>query len=382
MSRVESVSPGAIVWEDGLIAYAGSADDVPSTSGLEELPGTCVVPGFVDCHTHLPFFGWRADEYEARLAGRSYKELHGEGGITRSADMLAEAADAEVLRFCAELADEMAAHGTTALELKTGYGLSVGAELRQARLARELAASIRQSCVVTLLCHAVPSGEERSSWVRTFTEELLPAAAGEGLIDSVDIYVEDIAFTVDDLRAVSEAAAAAGLPARCHADQLGASGAAQAAAAAGVRSADHLNHADGEGIAALASASGTVGVLLPGSTLMLHEDPAPARRLVDSGAAVAVATDLNPGTSPVTSMPEAIALACSMYRLTPLEALTAATANPAWVLGLHEGLGTLEIDKRADFLVLDSEDFVSVPYRPGHNPVLRTYIAGVSEALP
>src|SRR5207248_10427399 len=152
-----------------------------------------VVPGFVDCHAHLPFFGWRADEFEARLAGRTYRDLHGSGGIYRSARLLAAAADDEVIEFCRPQAAEMLANGTTAIELKTGYGLSVEAELRQARLARRLAEEIAQTCTVTLLaCHAVPASMERETWIEAACSELIPQAAAEDLADAVDVYVEDI----------------------------------------------------------------------------------------------------------------------------------------------------------------------------------------------
>lgn len=372
------IRDGVLAWSDGVIAYAGPAGGYAGPAEPEDLGDVAVVPGFVECHTHVPFFGWRADEYAARLAGRSYRDLHGEGGIYRSARMLTEASDEEVISFCRPLLAEMLAAGTTALELKTGYGLSVEAELRQARLARRLAADVPQTCTVTLLaCHAVPSGTVREEWVRLACEELIPAAAGEGLVDAVDVYVEDIAFSLDDLRRVAAAAGEAGLALRCHADQLGPSGAAAEAVRLGARSADHLNHVDAEGVAALASAPATVATLLPASTFTLHADPPPARELIDAGAAVAVASDFNPGTSPVLSTPEVLAMACTLYRLTPLEALSAATVNPAWVLGLHDRLGSLEPGKRADFAVLDSVDLAMVPYRAGHNPVIQTWIGGL-----
>jgi imidazolonepropionase len=288
--------------------------------------------------------------------------------------MLAHASDDEVLDFCAPLVREMALHGTTSLELKTGYGLSLEAELRQARLARRLAEKAPQTCRVTLLCHAVPRGMKRVEWVRVFAEELLPAATSEGLVDAVDIYVEDIAFSVQDLEVVAAAGAEHWLPVRCHADQLGASGAAEVMARLGGRSADHLNDASIEGVEALAS-SDTVAVLLPASTLMLRAGAPPARALADAGAAVALATDFNPGTSPVVSMPEVITLGCTLYGLTPGEALVAATANPAHVLGLDQ-TGTLEPGNRADFLILDCDDIGAIPYRPGHNPVVETWVGG------
>ena len=367
----------AVAWEDGLLVYVGAAADLPWPATYGRPDEGLIVPGFVDCHVHLPFVGWRADEFEARLTGVSYRELHGEGGIHRSARLFAEASDEDVLAFCRPLVAEMAAHGTTALELKTGYGLSVDGELRQARLARALADEVPQTCVVTLLaCHAVPDGIAREEWVRLVCAELIPAAASEGLVDAVDVYVEDIAFSNDDLARVAEAAALAGLPLRCHADQLGASGAAEAAVALGARSADHLNHASDAGVSALGLASSTAAVLLPASTFMLRAGAPPARALVDANAIVAVASDFNPGTSPVLSMPEVVAIGCTLYGLDPLHALVAATANPAWVLGLDDRLGRLEPGLRADFAILEEPSFAQVPYRPGHNPVLATFVAG------
>jgi imidazolonepropionase len=253
----------------------------------------------------------------------------------------------------------------------------VEAELRQARLARALAAAARQTCSVTLLaCHAVPEGVERSEWVRAACDELIPAASSEGLVDQVDIYVEDIAFSLDDLTAVAAAAARVGLPLRVHADQLGPSGAAEAAVALGARSADHLNHLSPAGVEALGAAGGTIAVLLPASSFMLGAHAPPVDALRRAGAALAVGTDFNPGTSPVSSMPEAIAFACSSYGLRPMEALTAATANPAFVLGMDDRLGTLEIGKRADVLLLEDRRFAHVPYRPGHDPVIATLVGG------
>ena len=366
----------AVAWEEGLITYVGPADDLAGVEP-EWFEGCTIAPGFIDCHTHLPFAGWRADEFEARLSGVSYRELHGEGGIYRSARMLAAASDDEVLAFCRSLVQEMAEHGTTALDLKTGYGLSVEAELRQARLARRLSEEAPQTCSVTLLaCHAVPEGMERADWVRVVCDELIPAAARERLVDAVDVYVEDIAFSVDDLAEVARCASDAGLPLRCHADQLGPSGAAEAAVALGARSADHLNHVSATGIAALGGAPATVAVLLPTSTLFLGSSPPDVRALLDAGSAVAIATDFNPGTSPVLSMPEAIATACSLYGLRPLEALAAATVNASTVLGFAPERGTLAPGRPADLVVLDGDAFRMVPYRPGHNPVVRTFVDG------
>jgi imidazolonepropionase len=370
---------GIVAWEGETITYSGPWSGWEADVD-EDLAGRTVVPGFVDCHTHLPFFGWRDDEYEARLAGRTYRDLHDGGGIPRSARMLSEASDDEVMEFCRPLVAEMVAHGTTALELKTGYGLSVEGELRQARLARRLAEEAPQTCTVTLLaCHAVPPGLDREAWVEVACRELIPRAAEEGLADAVDVYVEDIAFTVRDLERVAEVAGRVRLPLRVHADQLGNTGAAEAAARLAARSADHLNHIGEEGVRALGGAD-TAAVLLPASTLQLGSEPPPIRALREAGVALALATDFNPGTSAVLSMPEAIALGCARYRLSPLEALVGATANGAWVLGLHDRLGSLAPGKRADLVVLEGEDVRMVPYRPGHNPVVRSFVGGQASA--
>jgi imidazolonepropionase len=371
------VRDAALAWTDGRITFAGRAADLPAAGGPARSVSGAVVPGFVDCHTHLPFFGWRADEFEAKLAGRSYQDLHGRGGgIARSARLLADASDEEVLAFCMPLAAEMAAHGTTAVELKTGYGGSVEGELRQARLARRLAEGIPQTCTVTLLaCHAVPEGWDREAWVDVVCADLVPRVAAEGLANAVDVYVEDIAFTVADFERVARAAGEHGLTIRCHADQLGPSGAAEAAAAVGARNADHLNHTGDAGVLAL-GANGTAAVLVPVADLFTRERRPPALALRDAAAALCLATDFNPGTCPCLSIPEVLAVGCSMYKLSPAEALTAVTLNPAWALGLDGELGSLEAGKRADFVILDAEDPSMIPYRPGHNPVIETWIGG------
>lgn len=369
------IEDAVVAWRDGSISYVGPA---AGYDGEEPRPiEGSIVPGFVDCHTHLPFFGWRADEFEARRAGRSYRDLHGEGGIYRSARLLADASDDEVVDFCMPLFAEALSHGTTTIELKTGYGLSVEAELRQARLARRLADLVPQTCRVTLLaCHAIPRDLDRETWVEIACKELIPRAAEERLVDAVDIYVEDIAFTLEDLVSVAEAARAAGLPLRCHVEQLSDLGGALRAVSLGAASVDHLNHVGGSAVEVLA-VSATVGVLLPASTFVLGSAPPPARALIDAGAAVSIASDFNPGTSPVISMPEVIAFASALYGLSATEALVAATANAASVLRLEDELGTLEVGKRADLLVMDGTP-EEIPYRPGHNPVMETYVGGTA----
>jgi imidazolonepropionase len=377
---VQVLRPGAMAWDDaGVITYVGAQDGLAALGPDQREPirvAGAVVPGFVDCHTHLPFFGWRADEFEARVDGKTYRDLHGGGGIFRSARLLGQASDEEVIDFCRAMTGEMLAHGTTALELKTGYGLSLEGELRQARLARRLGEQIPQATRVTLLaCHAIPEGGSRDEWVEEVCTTLIPHAVVDGLADAVDVYVEDIAFTVGDMARVAAVARDHGLSVRVHADQLGPSGAAEAAVAEGARSADHLNHTGPEGLDALAAGT-TAAVLLPVSTLFLRAAPPPAGGLLERGAAVVLATDFNPGTSPCLSMPEVIAIAASLYRVPPLTGIAASTLNPAWVLGVHEDRGSLEVGKRADFVVLDHPEPAMVPYRPGHNPVAETWIGG------
>ena len=369
------VADAVLAWKGDQVTYAGPRAGWEGTID-EDLTGRAIVPGFVDAHTHLPFYGWRDDEFDARLSGATYRDQHGEGGIGRSARMLAEASDDQVLEFCRPILDEMATHGTTALELKTGYGLTVEAELRQARLARRLAEEASQTATVTLLAgHAVPEGMSADAWIGTACHQLIPAAAREGLCDAVDIYVEDIAFSLTHLERVAATAAEHGLALRCHAEQLGWSGAAEMGVALGARSTDHLNHLSPGGVTALGGSETCAG-LLPTSTLMLDVQRPPVDQLRAAGAALMLATDMNPGTSPVVSMPEAIAIGCSLYRISPLQAFVAATTNAAWVLGIHERHGWLGPGSRADFVILDAPEPRMLPYRPGHNPVVSTFIGG------
>ena len=336
-----------------------------------------IVPGFVDCHTHLPFHGWRADEDAARLTGVRYEDLHrGEGGIYRSARMLAQATDAEVLEFSDRLVIAMLTSGTTTFEMKSGYGLSVEAELRQLRLAAELASTVPQRVAVTCLAaHAVPRGKSQGEWIGE-ADELVRRVAGEGLASACDVYVESIAYSLEHAARLAKTSESVGLRMRVHADQLADNQTASFAARSGFASADHLNHTSGDGVSDLAG-SDTVAVLLPGATFTLRQiEKPPARDLIEAGAIVALGTDLNPGTSPIHSMPFAMALACRLYGLRPLEALAAATVNSAHVLGLGEEVGRLQPGHRADVVVLDTPDLDHLTYRPDTAHVLAVVCAG------
>ncbi|MGH2755312.1 MAG: imidazolonepropionase [Actinomycetota bacterium] len=340
--------------------------------------GCTVIPGFVDPHTHLPFYGWRADEDGARLSGVRYETIHTEeGGIFRSRRLLSEASDDDVLAFSTTLAREMLHRGTTTFETKSGYGLSIDAELRQMRLARALDEIVPQRVVSTCLAaHAVPRGRSEGEWIGIVSDELLPKAAADGLVTACDIYVESIAFALEHAARLATACESLGLHMRVHADQLADNQTASFAARWGFRSADHLNHTSLDGVGDLGG-SDTAAVLLPGATFTLRQaKKPPARDLIQGGAIVALGTDLNPGTSPIFSMPFVIALACRIYGLRPMEALVAATANAAYVLGLSHEVGRLASGYRADLVILDCPSFDHVAYRPDHDFVLAVVCGG------
>ncbi len=375
LRSVTTESASSIGIEDGTIETVGHASGADSEF---DASGCTVVPGFVDCHTHLPFFGWRADEDAARLSGIRYETLHREeGGIFRSARLLSEATDEEVLAFSLRLASEMLRSGTTSFETKSGYGLNVTAELRQLRLARRLADEVPQTVVSTCLAaHAVPKERSAGEWVGEAANELLPAAAAEGLVQSVDIYVESIAFALEHAARLHEAAKSLGLRMRMHADQLEDGQGGSFAARWGFASADHLNHTSPPAVGDLA-ASDTAAVLLPGATFTLRQNKKPlARNLIEEGAIVALGSDLNPGTSPIRSMPFVMALACRLYGLRPLEALAASTVNAAHVCGLGDTVGRLAPGHRADVVVLDVPNFEQICYRPDHDPVVAVVCGG------
>ena len=374
------------VTEDGVLATEGGHFVDGAGAGgaggggaetIVDASGCTVVPGFVDCHTHLPFYGWRADEDAARLSGVRYETLHGrEGGIFRSARLLAEASDEEVLGFSAGLAATMLASGTTTFETKSGYGLSVEGELRQLRLARALADRVPQQVLTTCLAaHAVPQGRSEGEWIGIAADELLPAAA-DGLATACDLYVETIAFALEHAARLHEAARSLGMRMRVHADQLSDGQTAAFAARWGFDTADHLNHSAPDAVGDLAQ-SGTVAVLLPGATFTLRQSKRPpARDLLARGAIVALGSDLNPGTSPIASMPFVISLACRVYGFRPVEALAAATVNAAAALGLENEVGRLAAGYRADAVVLDVPSLDHLAYRPDRNPVAAVVCEG------
>ena len=351
---------GSVTVQDGVII---ALEDDPGADLLIDAAGCAIVPGFVDCHTHLPFAGWRAREYEEKVTGVPYEEIaHRGGGIASSARALAESSDEAVLAQARGLRAEMLAHGTTTFEAKTGYGLSRDGELRAVRLARALGAD----AVTGLFAHAVPPGRAPGEWM-----DEVDALAAAADVDALDIYVESVAFRNQDLERLGAIARREGVPLRAHVEQFNANRSVPVALAAGARSVDHLACLHPDDLAPLAAAE-CAAVLLPGAEFLGAERTAPGRALADAGAICALATDCNPGTSPVASLPLVIGLAVRRYGWTALEALTACTINAAWVLGLADR-GAIEVGKRADLTVLDGP-IEHVPYRFGHNPV-RSVIA-------
>ena len=366
-----SLEGGALAVADGRIAGfeadAGAALQVDAS-------GCAVVPGFVDCHTHLPFAGWRAEEYEQKVTGVPYEEIsRSGGGIASSARAFAAARDEQVLAQARGLAAEMLAHGTTTFETKSGYGLGVEAELRALRLAGRL--DVPQTVVSTaLLAHAVPEGYDADGWLDAVEAAVLPALADMPHVRALDVFVETVAFDNEHLARVGRWAAAAGLDLRAHVEQFATHRSVPVALEHAARSVDHLSCLPPDDVGPLAAAE-CAAVLLPGAEFLGGEHTAPGRDLADAGAICVLATDANPGTSPVFSLPVIIGLGVRRYALSAREALLAATLNAAWTLGRSDEVGSLEAGKRADFLVLDGP-VESVAYRFGHNPVAAAFVAG------
>jgi imidazolonepropionase len=356
------LDPAPIVVEGDRITGFDTAD----AEVRIDATGCAVLPGLVDCHTHLPFAGWRAEEYELKVAGVPYEEVARRGGgIAASARAFAQATDAAVLGQARALVGEMLAHGTTAYEGKTGYGLAVDAEERAVRLGRELGANR----VTGLFAHAVPEGYDADGWM-----DEVDGLAAACDVDALDIYVESVAFANAHLERLGAIAAREGVALRAHVEQFNANRSVPVALAAGARSVDHLACLHPDDVAPLAAAE-CAAVLLPGAELMSAEETPPARALADAGAICALATDCNPGTSPIVSLPLIVGLAVRRYGWSAREALLACTLNAAWVLGLSADLGSVEAGKRADIVLLDCP-VAHVPYRFGRNPVCLVLRAG------
>jgi len=372
-----------LIEDDRIVAVGKDAElvsRIDSGTRVLDAEGRCITPGFVDAHTHLVFAGNRADEFERRIGGATYQEIAAAGGgIVRTVKRTRAETEDELLNTARCHRDWMLRGGTTTLEAKSGYGLKREAELRLLRVIRRLDAEGPVRLVPTLLAaHTIPPEytDRRAEYVRMVTEEIIPAAAVEGLARYCDAFCDEHAFTVSEARAVLSAAKRHGMGLRLHAEQFGPDTGAALAAELGAATADHLEAATDSTLALLRDA-GVQPVLLPGSVFALGRTQyPPARKMVEMGLAIVLATDFNPGSSPVPSIPFMLSLACVQMGLLPSEALCAATINAAWSLGLGGQIGSLEAGKQADFLIHEHSDyrelayFIAVPARP------RVFIAG------
>jgi imidazolonepropionase len=364
------IENAGLLIEDGKIAAVGSSAEIAAKAlpdvEVIDAGGRCVTPGFVDAHTHLVFAGNRADEFEKRIAGATYQEIAAAGGgILRTVRLTRAATENELLVAARRNRDWMLRGGTTTIEAKSGYGLDHETELKMLRVIARLNEEGPARVVPTLLAaHMVPREftERRAEYVRWIADELIPEVAGAGLARYCDAFCDDHAFSADEARTVLTSAKRHGLGLRVHAEQFRPGTGAALAAELGAATADHLETATDETLIQLRDA-GVQPVLLPGSVFALGRTQYPlARRMVELGLAIVLATDFNPGSSPVASMPFMLSLACLQLRLTPAEALTAATINAAYSLGLGDEVGSLEPGKRADFLIHEFSDYRELAY--------------------
>jgi imidazolonepropionase len=378
------VLDGAIAHQDGRIVFAGPKADLPQhlTQGakIHDLEGRWITPGLIDCHTHIVHGGNRAREFEMRLEGRSYEEIARAGGGIVSSVKATNALDVEgLVRAALPRLDTLLAEGVTTIEIKSGYGLSIDGELNMLSAARALE-KIRPVRIVTtyLAAHATPVDYKGRNG-DYITDVVLPGmdrAHAEGLVDAVDGFCEGIAFSTAEIARVFDHARTLGLPVKLHAEQLSNLGGAKLAASYGALSADHLEYLDDEGVAAMAT-SGTVAVLLPGAYYAIHETrKPPVAALRQAGVKIAIATDCNPGTSPLTSLLLTMNMSATLFGLTVEECLAGATREAARALGLMATTGTLEAGKSADLAIWTIESPAELVYRIGFNPLHAHYFKG------
>ncbi|WP_210160663.1 imidazolonepropionase [Ancylobacter novellus] len=381
LATLDPAREGLGIVEDGLIAaaggrilYADDAADAPAFEATETIDceGRWITPGLIDCHTHLVFGGDRAHEFELRLAGASYEEIARRGGgIVSTMKATRTATEAELVASALRRLDALIAEGVTTIEVKSGYGLSREAELKSLRAARALSEARPVSVATTFLgAHALPpeANGDKDAYIGQVIE-MLPEIAQAGLADAVDAFCEGIAFSPEQVARVFTAAKALGLPVKLHADQLSNLHGAKLAADFGALSADHLEHTDEEGTAAM-SAAGTVAVLLPGAFYFIRETKLPPVDLFRRhGTKIALATDCNPGTSPLTSLLLTMNMGATLFRLTVEECIAGVTREPARALGRLADVGTLEAGKSCDLAIWDIERPAELVYRMGFNPL-------------
>ncbi len=379
------VENGAIAARDGRIIFAGPESELPgdirSIADTTDCEGRWITPGLIDCHTHLVHAGNRAREFELRLEGASYEDIARAGGGIVSSVKALRAADLErlVAQSLPRL-NALMAEGVTTVEIKSGYGLDLANERKSLLAARRLSEMCPVSIRTTFLgAHALPpeANGDKDAFVAVVIDQILPVLASEGLIDAVDAFCEGIAFSPAQTVRVFKAAQALGLPVKLHADQLSNLGGAALAARFGALSADHLEHTDDAGAAAMAH-SGTVAVILPGAYYFIRETQKPPVDLFRKlGVAMAVATDCNPGTSPLTSLLLTMNMAATLFRMTVDECIAGVTREAARALGLQDQTGMLEAGKSADMAIWDIESPAELVYRMGFNPLHRRIWRGV-----
>jgi imidazolonepropionase len=384
MRELGIIRNGAMLIRAGRIERVGTQDQIEpalsSSHTVIDAGGRTVLPGFIDAHTHPVFAGTRVDEYEQRAAGATYERIAAAGGGIQSTVRKTRAAsEEELFQTALRRIDWFLRGGTTSIEAKSGYGLSLESELKMLRVIARLGAQGALRCVPTFLgAHEIPDEYlgNASDYLRLVVEEMLPEVAKQKLAEYCDVFCEPQIFDIPSAQKILEAARYWKLGIRLHADQLSRSGAAELAAKMGAATADHLEQIDEAGIDALARA-GVQPVLLPASVYTLGSSLfAPARAMIDAGLAVVLATDFNPGSSPTPSIPFVLSLACTHMRMTPAEAITAATINAAYSLGRGGEIGSLERGKQADFVIHDYTDYREIPYFAGVEPAAAVYLGG------